>query len=146
MLTLSGEVRTYEDAQVFTAYDIQSICFITTRSLVMVTLQCTHHDLSVNNGNAVLDELMHADAVMNELMDALHTINNFPVTEDSAHRSRTSGGVSKGVHRVSGSLWRRLSAIMDSGSAECVATESIAKDGKWGVTSRTVYHTADGGV
>ena len=70
MLTLSGEVRTYEDAQVFTAYDIQSIYFITTRSLVMVTLQCTHHDLSVNNGNAVPVELMDADAVMNELMDA----------------------------------------------------------------------------
>ena len=98
----------------------------------MVTLQCTHHDLSVNNGNAVLVELMHADAVMNELMDALHTINNCPVTEDSAHRSRTSGGDSGGVHRVSGSLWRRLSAIMDSGSAECVATDSIAKDGKLG--------------
>ena len=55
----------------------------------MVTLQCTHHDLSVNNGNAVPVELMDADAVMNELMDALHTFNNFPVTEDSAHRSRS---------------------------------------------------------
>ena len=39
-----------------------------------------------------------------------------------------SGGDSKGVHHVSGSGWRRLSAIMDSGSAECVAPESIAKN------------------
>ena len=38
-----------------------------------------------------------------------------------------SGGDSKGGHHVSGSGWRRLSAIMDSGSAECVAPEDIAK-------------------
>ena len=31
-----------------------------------------------------------------------------------------SGGDSKGVHHVSGFGWRRLSAIMDWGSAECV--------------------------
>ena len=31
-----------------------------------------------------------------------------------------SGGDSKGVHHVSGSGWRRLSVVMDSGSAECV--------------------------
>ena len=38
-----------------------------------------------------------------------------------------SGGHSKGVHHVSGSGWWRLSAFMDSGSAECVAPEDIAK-------------------
>ena len=38
-----------------------------------------------------------------------------------------SGGDSKGVHHVSGSGWRRWSGIMDSGSAECVAPEKIAK-------------------
>ena len=37
------------------------------------------------------------------------------------------GGDSKGVHHVSGSGWMRLSAIMDSGSAECVVLEDIAK-------------------
>ena len=48
---------------------------------------------------------------------------------------RSSGLVSccvrrdgKGVRHVSGSGWRRLSAIKESGSAECVAPESLVKN------------------
>ena len=39
----------------------------------------------------------------------------------------TSGGDSKRGQHVSGSGWRRLSSIMDSGSAASVAPEDIAK-------------------
>ena len=35
---------------------------------------------------------------------------------------------SKGVHHVGGSGWKRVSAIMDSGSAECVAPETITRN------------------
>ena len=35
---------------------------------------------------------------------------------------------SKGVHHVAGSECRRVSAIMDSGSAECVVLENIARN------------------
>ena len=35
---------------------------------------------------------------------------------------------SKGVHHVGDSGWKRVSAIMDSGSAECVAPGTIAKN------------------
>ena len=48
----------------------------------------------------------------------------------SAHRVSylaASGGNSQGFHHASGSGWRRLSAIMDSGSAECVASESTVE-------------------
>ena len=59
-----------------------------------------------------------------------------------------SGGDSKGVHHVNGSGWRRLSAIMDSGSAECAALESIAKKIPLVETEASrqgqTYHTADG--
>ena len=51
---------------------------------------------------------------------------------------------------MSGSGWRRLSAIMDSGSAECVALESIAKNVLLAETEASrqgqTHHTADGGV
>ena len=85
---------------------------------------------------------MNADVVMKELMNALQPLRqHFPVTEDPA---------SRGVHHVSGSGCRRLSAIMDSGSVECVAPESIAKTiplveteaSRQGQTDQT----ADGGV
>ena len=39
-----------------------------------------------------------------------------------------SGGDSKGFHHVGGSGRRRVSAIMDSGSAECLAPENIARN------------------
>ena len=61
-----------------------------------------------------------------------------------------SGGDSKGVHHVSGSGWWRLSAFADSGSAECVAPEDIAKSIPVVETEASrqgqTYHTADGGV
>ena len=51
---------------------------------------------------------------------------------------------------MSGDGRRRLSAIMDSGSAECVAPESIAKSVPLMKTEASregqTYHTADGGV
>ena len=50
------------------------------------------------------------------------------VNADQVSYFAASGGDSKGVHHVSGSGWRRLSAIVDSGSAECVTPESIAKN------------------
>ena len=62
----------------------------------------------------------------------------------------TSGGDSKGVHHVSGPGWRRVSAIMDSESAECVALESIARSIPLVETEASrqgqTYHTADVGV
>ena len=83
------------------------------------------------------NEFMNADVMMNELMNALQFLRqNFLVTVDAAHQKlnahqvsylAASVGDSRGVHHVSGDGCRRLSAIMDSGSAECVAPESIAK-------------------
>ena len=124
-----------------------------------VALHCTRQGLSANNENAVTNELMNADAMMNELMNV--TVSE---TEVSNHRgSGTSklnahqvsylaalGGDSRGVHRVSGYGWRRLSAIMDSGSAECLAPEGIAKSVPLMETEASrqgqTYHTPDGGV
>ena len=61
-----------------------------------------------------------------------------------------SGGDSKGVHHVSGSGWRRVSEIMDSGSSESVAQENIARIIPLVETEASregqTYHTADGGV
>ena len=57
---------------------------------------------------------------------------------------------STGVHHVGDSGWKRVSAIMDSGSAECVAPDTIARNIPLmeTVASRQgqTYHTADGGV
>ena len=50
----------------------------------------------------------------------------------------------------SGSGWRRSNATMDSGSAECVALESLAKNVPLMETEASrqghTYHTPDGGV
>ena len=57
---------------------------------------------------------------------------------------------SKGVHHVGDSGWKRVCAIMDSGSAECVAPETIASDIPVMETEASrqeqTYHTAGGGV
>ena len=73
--------------------------------------------------------------------------------KQSAHQVSylaVSGGDRKGVHHVGGSGWRRLSAIMDSGSAECVAPQDIARNTPLMETESSrqgqTYHTADGGV
>ena len=107
-----------------------------------------------------MNELMNVDVVMNELIYALQLLRQ----QNSSHRGSgtsklnarqvpylaASGGDSKGVHHVSGSGWRRLSAIMDSGSAECVALECIAKSIPLVETEASrqgqKYHTTDGGV
>ena len=51
--------------------------------------------------------------------------------KQSAHQVSylaVSGVDSEGVHHVGGSGWRRVSAIMESGSVECVAPENIARN------------------
>ena len=57
---------------------------------------------------------------------------------------------SKGVHHVADSGWKRVSATMDSGSAERVAPETIARNIPLMETEASrqgqTYHTADGGV
>ena len=57
---------------------------------------------------------------------------------------------SKGVLHVGDSGWKKVSAIMDSGSAECVAPETIARNVPLMETEASnqgqTYHTADGGV
>ena len=57
---------------------------------------------------------------------------------------------STGVHHVGDSGWKSVSAIMDSGSAECGAPEGIAKNIPLMETEASwqgqTYHTADGGV
>ena len=61
-----------------------------------------------------------------------------------------SAGDSKKVHHVSGAGWKRVSAIMDSGSAESAAPEDIARSVPLveteGSRQGQTYHTADGGV
>ena len=46
--------------------------------------------------------------------------------------------------------WKRVSAIMDSGSAECVVPETVARNIPLMETEASLqgqtYHTADGGV
>ena len=116
---------------------------LTTKSpMESAILLNTRQELRVNHGDAVVNEVMNADVVMKELMNALQPLRqHFPVTEHPA---------SRGVHHVTGSGWRRLSAIMDSGSAECVAPESIAKTIPLVETEASrqgqTCHTADGGV
>ena len=109
-----------------------------------------------------MNEVMNADVVMKRVDEC----TTAPETQHSSHQRRSGHieaersssvvpcGVrwrqSKVVHHVSGDGWRRVRAIVDSGSAECVAPESIAKNiplveieaSRQGQT----YHTADGGV
>ena len=77
----------------------------------------------------------------------------FNASQSNAHRVSylaKSEVDSKGVHYVGDSGWRRVSAIMDSGSAECVAPETIARNIPSTETEASrqgqTYHTADGGV
>ena len=55
---------------------------------------------------------------------------------------------SKGVHHVGDSGWKRGSAIMDSGSAECMAPETAARNIPLMETEASrqgqTYHFADG--
>ena len=74
-------------------------------------------------------------------------------SKSSAHQvsyRTASGGDSRRVHLASGLGWRRVSAIMYSASAECVAPECIAKSIPLVETEALrqgqTYHTADGGV
>ena len=66
-----------------------------------------------------------------------------PETKCASHQG--FGTLKLNAHHVSGSGWRRVSAIRDSGSAECVAPESLAKNVPSVETEATCY-TADGGV
>ena len=57
---------------------------------------------------------------------------------------------SKGVNHVTDSGWKRVSAIMDTGSTECVALETIARNiplvETFASRQGQTYHSADGGV
>ena len=117
------------------------------------TIQCQPR----RYGDERVDECRRGDDRVDECITA-------PETKVSSHRGSctsklrahqvsyfaASGGDSKGVHRVSGSGWRRLSAIMDSGSADCVARESFGNDVPLleteALRKEQTYHTADGGV
>ena len=57
-----------------------------------------------------------------------------------------SSGDSKEVHHVTGSGWRRVSAIMDSGYVGCVAPEDIPLMETEVSRQGQTYCTADGGV
>ena len=77
----------------------------------------------------------------------------FNVSQSNAHHVSylaKSEVDSKGLHHVGDSGWNRVSAIMDSGSAECVALETIARNIPFMETETSrqgqTYHTADGGV
>ena len=77
----------------------------------------------------------------------------FNATQSNAHHVSylaKSEVDSKGGHHVGDSGWKRVSAIMDSGSAECVAPETIARNIPLMETEASrqgqTYHTADGGV
>ena len=100
----------------------------------------------------MMNEVMNADVAMNELMSALQPLrqSNPKLNAHQVSYIAASGGDSKGVHHVSASGWRRLNAIMDSGSADCMAQESVAKNIPLGETEASrqgqTYHTADGGV
>ena len=77
---------------------------------------------------------------VNEFQSNAHHVSYLPKSEVD----------SKGVHHVGCSGWRRVSALMDSGSAECVALENIARKTSLMETEASrqgqTYHTADGGV
>ena len=78
------------------------------------------------------------------------TVNAFQSNAHHVSYLAKSEVDNKGVHHVAGSGWRRVSAIMDSGSAECVAPENIARNIPLMETEASrqgqTYHTADGGV
>ena len=118
-------------------------------SLVSITPQCARQDLTVNNGNAVMNEVMKALQPLRQFSSH----RGFGTSKLNAHQVSylaASGGDSKGARHVSGSGWRRLSAIKESGSAECVAPESLVKNVPLMETEASrqgqTYHTADGGV
>ena len=105
-------------------------------SLESVVLQNTHvKDSASTTEMERVDECRRGDERVDECITA-------PKTRFSSHRRSgtsklnahqvsylaTSGGDSKGVHHVSGSGWRRVSAIMDSGSAEVCGTRKHCKE------------------
>ena len=103
-----------------------------------VALQCTRQMLSAKKGGHKRGDGCNANKGSSK--QSAHQVSYLAV----------SGGDSKGVHHVGSSGWRRVSAIMDSGSAECVAPENIARNTPLMETEASrqgqTYHTADGGV
>ena len=111
-----------------------------------------------NEGGLVDKEMMNSAVIMNELM------NMDPQNKATCHRTFNTSHSdanhvsylaksevdSKGVHHVNDSGWKRVSAIMDSGSAECVVSETIARNIPLMETETSrqgqTYHAADGGV
>ena len=65
--------------------------------------QCTCQDLSVNNGIGVPNELINADAVMNELMNEVICHRKHNAAKSNAHQVSffaKSEVDSKGVHHI----------------------------------------------
>ena len=120
----------------------------------------THQGISVNNGNAVPNELIHADAVMNELINALQllrqTMFQSPrIRHIKAERSSSfvSCSVKRRQQRSPSREWILLEKIERDhglGSAEYVVPENIVKSVPLMETEASrqgqTYHTADGCV
>ena len=115
-----------------------------------VALHCTRQGLSVHNGKCGDERVDDCITVSETTFPSRRGNGTSKLNAHQVSYLAASGGDGRGVHHVSVNGWRRLSAIMDSGSAECVAPESIAKCVPLMEieASRQVQtcHTADGGV
>ena len=83
-----------------------------------VALHCTRQGLSVNNGNAVTNELMKKYRRGDERVDECITVSETKLSSHQGFRTlkmnahqisylAATGGDKKGVHHVSGDGWRR---------------------------------------
>ena len=80
-------------------------------------------------GDEGVDECLRDDERVGECIAVSETLfQSARIRHIKAERSTglVLCGIRRRVHDVSGDGWRRLSAIMDSGSAECVAPASVA--------------------
>ena len=103
-----------------------------------------------NNEFSCCEEPVDACSDLEMKVTCPRTVNAFQSNAHHVSYLAKSEVDNKGVHHVAGSGWRRVSAIMDSGSAECVAPENIARNIPLMETEASrqgqTYHTADGGV
>ena len=105
---------------------------------------CTPMHTSRNNGNAV------CTAALETKLSFHRGFGTSMLNDHQVPYLAASGGDSRGVHHVSGSGWRSLSAITGRRSAERVAPESLAENVPLMETEASrqgpTYHTADGGA
>ena len=122
------------------------LCMTTTSSLVKVVLHCTRQGLSVNNGNAVTNELMSAIQVLSKkkFHQGSGTLN---LNAHHVSYLASSCGDSRGVHHVSGDGWRRLSAILPLGAQpQKRIVKSVLMMETEASRQGQMYHSADGGA